>query len=200
MPYVKTENKTASHPTSLEAYALMYKEQLYARNYAQQSVEYKHVSLCWFIAWCHDRGLYHIEEITRPVLQRYQRHLFTAPGRGGKPLSIAGQRNRLTAVRTWFRFLMRENVILYNPASELELPKEEKRLPKDSLTPEEAEKEIVEFYETLFSSNAPTGENSHLLPAMEEGWEQIEISEETLLDTINTLKNKRAADDHGMTA
>ena len=34
---------------------------------------------------------------------------------------------------------MRENLILYNPASELELPKPEKRLPKHTLTAEEAE-------------------------------------------------------------
>jgi len=50
-----------------------------------------------------------------------------------------GQCNRLTAIRTWFRFLMRENLILYNPASEMELPKREKRLPKHTLTAEEAE-------------------------------------------------------------
>ena len=34
---------------------------------------------------------------------------------------------------------MRENLILYNPASELELPKPKKRLPKHTLTAEEAE-------------------------------------------------------------
>ena len=51
------------------------------------------------------------------MLQRYQRHLAQVTGRGGRPLSIATQRNRLTAVRTWFTFLMRENMILYNPAS-----------------------------------------------------------------------------------
>ena len=42
-------------------------------------------------------------------------------------------------MRTWFRFLMRENLILYNPASELELPKPSRRLPKHTLTPEEVE-------------------------------------------------------------
>lgn len=99
----------------------------------------KHASLIWFIEWCHERGIERIEQITRPVLQRYQRHLYYAISRSGKPLSVASQRNRLTAVRTWFRFLMRENLILTNPASELELPKPEKRLPKHTLTVEEAE-------------------------------------------------------------
>jgi len=139
MPYVERESIKPSDPRSLEAYALAYKEQLKARHYATQSVQYKYASLGWFIAWCHERGIERVQQITRPILQRYQRHLYYAMSRSGKPLSVASQRNRLTAVRTWFKFLMRENLILYNPASELELPKQEKRLPKHTLTVEEAE-------------------------------------------------------------
>lgn len=139
MPYVERTSDKPSDPRSLEAYALAYKEQLQAQHYATQSVQYKYAALTWFIEWCHERGIERIEQITRPVLQRYQRYLYYAISRSGKPLSVASQRNRLTAVRTWFRFLMRENLILYNPASELELPKPEKRLPKHTLTAEEAE-------------------------------------------------------------
>ena len=139
MPYVPRKIDTPSDPTSLEAYALAYIEQLRAKNYAEQSVQYKYASLSWFIEWCHERGIDRIETITRPTLQRYQRHLYYEISRSGKPLSIDSQRNRLTAVRTWFRFLIRENLILYNPASELELPKPDKRLPKHTLTAAEAE-------------------------------------------------------------
>ena len=139
MPYVARDYPKPSDPRSLEVYALAYKEQLQALGYATQSVQYKHASLIWFIECCHERGIERIEAITRPVLQRYQRHLYFAISRSGKPLSVASQRNRLTAVRTWFKFLMRENLILYNPASELELPKPEKRLPKHTLSAEEAE-------------------------------------------------------------
>jgi len=124
---------------SLTAYARAYKEQLLARNYAAQSVAYKHTALCGFIDWCQQRGIERIEQITRPVLQRYQRYLAQAPARGGRPLSVASQRNRLTAIKTWFSYLVRENLILTNPASELELPKPARRLPKHTLTPGEAE-------------------------------------------------------------
>ncbi len=139
MPYTPQPPGPPSDPRSLKAYVLAYIEQMKARHYATQSVEYKRASLNWFVEWCHERGIDRIEQITRPILQRYQRHLYHAISRSGKPLSVASQRNRLTAVRTWFKFLMRENLILYNPASELELPKPEKRLPKHTLTPEEAE-------------------------------------------------------------
>lgn len=139
MPYKPTDDGTPSDPRSLLAYALAYKEHLQARGYATQSVQYKYASLKWFIEWCHERGIERIEAITRPILQRYQRYLYYAVSRSGKPLSVASQRNRLTAVRTWFKFLMRENLILYNPASELELPKPERRLPKHTLSSDEAE-------------------------------------------------------------
>lgn len=43
------------------------------------------------------------------------------------------------AVRAWFKWLTLENRILYNPASEIELPKLEKRLPKAILSQSEAE-------------------------------------------------------------
>ncbi|MFT7388930.1 MAG: integrase/recombinase XerD [Candidatus Endobugula sp.] len=39
---------------------------------------------------------------------------------------------------------MRENLLLYNPVSELELPKQEKRLPKHTLTTEEAELVLIQ--------------------------------------------------------
>ena len=49
---------------------------------------------------------------------------------------LAGARNATcwASSRTYFRWLTRQNVILHNPASELELPRMEKRLPQEVLT------------------------------------------------------------------
>jgi integrase/recombinase XerD len=127
----------------MDAYANAYRLSLESKAYAPQSIAYRVASLNHFITWCQARGIVRIEAITRPVLQRYQRQLAHVTGKGGKPLSIATQRNRLTAVRTWFAFLMRENMILYNPASGLELPKPERRLPKHTLTVSEAEQVLM---------------------------------------------------------
>jgi len=44
-------------------------------------------------------------------------------------------------VRAYFKWLTRQNYILYNPASEIDLPRLEKRLPKHVLT--QAEVELV---------------------------------------------------------
>jgi site-specific recombinase XerD len=57
--------------------------------------------------------------------------------------AIRSQRQKLTCVRMLFRWLARTNVLLVNPASELELPRMEKRLPRNVFTAEEAERVIA---------------------------------------------------------
>ena len=132
--------KTARDGLAAERYIRAYLDHMRALNYADQTVVFKNMALKAFIAWCTERGIARLTEVTRPMLQRYQRHLYHAQSRGGRPMSAGAQFNRLMAVKGFFRFLTRENVLLYNPASELELPKLEKRLPKDILTAEETER------------------------------------------------------------
>jgi len=129
-----------SETAAAERYINAHLDYLRARNYAHDTLVFKEMALKAFTAWCAERGIVRMTEVTRPVLQRYQRHLYHTLSRGGKPMSAGAQFNRLMAVKVFFRFLTRENVLLYNPASELELPKLEKRLPKDVLTAEEAER------------------------------------------------------------
>ena len=72
----------------------------------------------WYLsAWAHERGLTRPHEITKPILERYQRHLFLYRKDNGQPLSTRSQHVRLTPVRGFFKWLARQNHILYNPAS-----------------------------------------------------------------------------------
>lgn len=139
MPYVERAQSPAKHGTML-AYVEAYLEQLTVRHFAKQSIEYKRMALNRFIEWLQERGVQTLTDVTRPMLQRYQRHLYYSTTRGGRALSAAGQANRLAAVRGLFKYLTQQNFILYNPASELELPKPSKSLPKDVLSAEEAER------------------------------------------------------------
>ena len=63
----------------------------------------------------------------------------TTAKRDGNPLSFRSQSSRLVPIRAWFKWLTKNNHILYNPASELELPRLERRLPKHVLTIRESE-------------------------------------------------------------
>ena len=92
-----------------------------------------------FLSWCEDRGVTRPTEVTKPILERFQRHLFQHRKQDGMPLSFRSQHNRLTTIRSFFRWLARQNRILYNPASDLEMPRVERRLPRHVLSETEAE-------------------------------------------------------------
>ena len=108
-------------------------------NYSERTVENRHLYLSYFILWAEDRGITRPSEVTKPVLERYQRSLYQHRKKDGQPLSFRSQHSRLVPIRAWFKWLARNNHILFNPASELELPRLEHRLPKHVLTIREAE-------------------------------------------------------------
>lgn len=93
-----------------------------------------------FLDWCEARGLAAPDAVTKPILDRYQRHLFhlRQPG-SGRPLSFRTQHVRLVPVKRFFQWLVRDNYLPSNPASDLEMPKRERRLPKAVLSADEAE-------------------------------------------------------------
>ncbi len=110
------------------------------KNYARTTRESREFHLYTFLEWSGQRGLIRPSEITKPILERFQRYLFHYRKKDGDPLTFRSQYNRLVAIRAWFKWLAKENHILYNPASEIELPKLEKRLPKAVLSESEAER------------------------------------------------------------
>ncbi len=124
---------------ALEAMLALYLEWLQVRQYSGETVRTQRNHLDVFLRWCAERGLEDPHEITRPVLERYQRHLFHHRKRNGQPLSFRSQHAMLVPVRSWFKWMTRQNHILHNPASELELPRRGHQLPKHVLTVEEVE-------------------------------------------------------------
>ena len=126
-------------PMGLNQYMHRYFEWMQIKNYSPKTIETREVYLSQFIHWCDQRGLIRPGEITKPIVERYQRYLFHYRKKNGDPLSFRNQATRLVAVRAWFKWLTKENYILYNPASDIEMPKIEKRLPKAVLSEREAE-------------------------------------------------------------
>jgi integrase/recombinase XerD len=78
--------------------------------------------------------------LTRSIIERYQKHLFHHRKSDGLPLSFRSIKQRLVTVRGFFGWLTRKGYIPANPAADINLPKEEKRLPGNLLTIEEVEK------------------------------------------------------------
>ena len=155
----------------LQAMLPLYLEWMTVRQYSENTVETRRNQLSVFLRWCADRGLDNPHDITRPVLERYQRFLFHYRQRNGHPLSFRTQHGMLVPLRGWFRWMTRENHILHNPASELELPRLGHHLPKHVLSVEEVEQLLQQpnisepmglrdraIMETLYSSGIRRGE------------------------------------------
>jgi integrase/recombinase XerD len=87
-----------------------------------------------FILWAEDRGITRPADVTLPVLERYQRHLFTYRKPTGEPLTFGSQAAEVIPLRAFFKWLVRARLILYNPAAELMMPKVTPRLSRYVLT------------------------------------------------------------------
>lgn len=109
------------------------------RRFSVKTVEHGEECLRYFILWCDERGLMRPQDITRPILERYQRYLFLYRKANGEPLSARTQYGRITPLRAFFTWLTKQNHILYNPASDLDLPKLDQQLPKHILSVAEVE-------------------------------------------------------------
>jgi integrase/recombinase XerD len=97
-----------------------------------------------FIEWCDERGLHDPREITKPMLERYQRHLYYYRKVDGQPLSSGSQNVMLSPLKTFFRWLTRENYLASNPASEMVLPRKPRALPRHVLHLEEVERVLAQ--------------------------------------------------------
>jgi len=133
----------AGDPTDAQGFPVLvseFLESMGVRGYSPRTIENHFVALGYLAAWLLERGVSRPAEVTKPMLDGYQRHLFHRRKPDGTPLSFRAQHTRLVPIRAFFRWLARSNRILYNPASELELPKLERRLPRAVLSAEEAER------------------------------------------------------------
>lgn len=130
------------HP--LTAYVNAHFEWMLVSGYSQDTIRARKVALRRFVVWCEERALRDPKDITKPILERYQRHLFYYRKPDGKPISLGAQLQYLAPIKLFFKWLMRENHILYNPASELQLPRQPKHLPRHILSVAEIEAILAE--------------------------------------------------------
>src|SRR5271157_1043777 len=139
----KTRKPETLPSTLLESLMLDHLRTLAVQNYSVHTVRNRQVHIGFFLQWCKERGLTEPVEITRPVLERYQRHLFHYRKKNGEPLSFRSQHSCLVPLRMWFRWMTRQNHILHNPASELELPRLGRVLPRNIFSTDEVEKILL---------------------------------------------------------
>ena len=129
----------ATDPEGLTALLERYLLWMETHHYAQGTVAIRRVTLSKFVSWCHERTVTKAREVTREMVERYQRHLFYYRKRNGTPLAVSSQAHWLTALRSWFAWMVRQRLLAEDPAREMQLPRAEQRLPRHALSPSEVE-------------------------------------------------------------
>jgi len=120
-----------SHADTLASLIDEWFRRLEERAYSARTIEAHKWALRMFVRWAEERDLRTANQITRPILESYQRWLFRYRQDNGKPLGVTTQRMRLGAVQRFFAWLCKDHRLDANPAADLELPRKPPRsLPK----------------------------------------------------------------------
>jgi integrase/recombinase XerD len=129
----------ASDPQGLTALLDRFLLWMETHHYASGTVAVRRVTLSHFLRWCLERCLTRPHDVTPEVLERFQRHVYYYRKRNGQPLCLSSQSHRLTSLRRWFAWLVKQRVLEHDPARDLVLPREEQRLPRHPLLVAEVE-------------------------------------------------------------
>jgi len=138
----RTEKIIAGDPSDPQGMHVMlrrYFEALELRDYSTETIKKHRLQLNDFIHWCEDRDLKQPRDITRKIIQNYQRHMLHQIDKRGNKFSFRNQHARVCSIRGWFKWLLKNEHIPYNPSTDLDLPKLARRLPKNILTQKESE-------------------------------------------------------------
>ncbi|UXI68063.1 site-specific tyrosine recombinase XerC [Tahibacter amnicola] len=130
---------------SMAAWITRYLHAQLIRGLREGSLDTYRRDLSAFDSWCRERGVERPGEITKPMLERYQRHLFYYRKANGEPLTLQRQGVMLARVRSWFRWLVRHNHVAANPASDLDMPRVPRRILPEALSKDEAESLLASF-------------------------------------------------------
>jgi len=130
----KRTMKVQRPPVAIEhtvfyGYLLRYNEAMRVRNYSPATLHRRESDIRRFVGWCDERGIDRPQNVTKPILEGYQKYLFYYRQANGEPLSSTSRNHYITSVKQFFKWLTQENHLLYNPASELFVPRQSVSLP-----------------------------------------------------------------------
>jgi integrase/recombinase XerD len=111
-----------------------YFEALAVKNHSEAGIETGKRRMSRFLHWAAERDLHRPEQLTRTLIESFQRYLWSFRKADGKPLGVSTQQGYLYTVKTFFAWLIRQRFLEANPASELEPPRAETRLPVEALS------------------------------------------------------------------
>jgi integrase/recombinase XerD len=103
-------------------------------NYADTTIVCRRRYLAYFTRFCQQSRVEQAGAVTFELVQRYQQRLFEHRKRDGQPLTTGTQAQRLVPVGQFFSWLRRSGRLEANPASDLLMPRPDRRLPEATLS------------------------------------------------------------------
>jgi integrase/recombinase XerD len=128
----------ARRPGSLVQLCVAYLDACALRGFTPDTIINRRRHLRVFAEWLAERVVHDAAQITRAMIERYQRYLFNARQANGRPYTINYQIQRVKPIQLLFRWAVKRHRLPANPASDLDFPRPIRRLP-DVLTIDEAE-------------------------------------------------------------
>ncbi|MBI5747667.1 MAG: tyrosine-type recombinase/integrase [Nitrospinae bacterium] len=113
-----------------------FREYMGMENFSQRTIGDYVNQLGFFIQYLQTTDIEEITQIDKELIHKYQMYLYSYQKKG-KPLSLETQYARLVPVKSLFRFLVKRGYFLYDPTSQIELPKRKKNLPRGLMTKKE---------------------------------------------------------------
>jgi len=119
-----------------------YADYLKARGYSPCTIKLYLDDTKKFITWLlNEKGVQRLQDVTQDLLRQYQNKIYAQKRmKDGLPLSLSMKSLKILALKNFFGFLARKHEILYNPARDLEAPRQRKDRLRDVLKEREVQK------------------------------------------------------------
>ena len=126
--------------TPFEKLQCEYLRSMVLDNRTERTIEFWAMTLFRFNLWCIERGIEKLDELSPEVLNGYRQWLFHQTSKRTKQrLRFCTQNSYLMVVRRWLTWLHKKGYLEEDLAKDFEIPKAEKRLPREVFTASEVE-------------------------------------------------------------
>ena len=117
---------------------------LAVRGYSEYTLQNRRVHIGFFLRWCRQCGMTAIGQINANELHRYQEYTFDYRKPNGEPLAAQSRNARLVPLRVWLRWMAKQHLVPESLASEIELPRLGRPLPRNILSAREVERVLAQ--------------------------------------------------------
>jgi integrase/recombinase XerD len=134
----KSIRKVDGQYLDLEELVKQYLNNLLIKGYRPRSIKLYHYQLKIFTAFLDKKGIFGLSNrVTKNVINAFKTYLYKHEW--AINFSASSQKHILCRVRHFLDFLVREKIILNNPAKLVTMPRQERRISNNYLNPKEVE-------------------------------------------------------------